>query len=42
MANLSRVGLDSDMVFGDGYSLQLGKVTGSPSSGVTVSLNVPV
>jgi hypothetical protein len=30
------------MVFSDGYSTQLGTVTGSTGSGMTVSLNVGV
>jgi hypothetical protein len=30
------------MVFADGYSLQLGKVTGSLDDGYTIALNVPV
>jgi hypothetical protein len=42
VSNLSQVSLSSDNVFGDGYSLQLGTVTGSVSDGLTVSLNVPV
>ena len=36
------VSLDSDMVFSDGYSLQLATVTGSVDEGYTFSLNVPV
>ena len=36
------VGLDSDMVFSDGYSLQLAGVTGSVDEGYTFTLNVPV
>ena len=36
------VSLDSDMVFSDGYSLQLAAVTGSVDEGYTFSLNVPV
>ncbi len=36
------VSLDSDMVFSDGYSLQLATVTGSVEEGYTFSLNVPV
>ncbi|GAB6986405.1 dioxygenase family protein [Nocardioides pyridinolyticus] len=40
--NLSRVGLDSDMVFADGHSLQLAKVTGSVDDGYTISLAIPV
>ncbi|MEP9361400.1 intradiol ring-cleavage dioxygenase [Nocardioides sp. CN2-186] len=42
VANLAKVSLDSDMVFSDGYSLQLAKVTGSVDDGYTISLNVPV
>ena len=30
------------MVFSDGWSLQLGKVTGDVDTGMTVALNVPV
>ena len=30
------------MVFSDGYSLQMAKVTGSVGSGLTATLNVPV
>jgi protocatechuate 3,4-dioxygenase beta subunit len=41
-SNLARTSLASDMVFRDGYSLQLGTVTGDVDSGMTVSLNVPV
>jgi protocatechuate 3,4-dioxygenase beta subunit len=39
---LSQVSLASDMVFSDGYSLQMAKVTGSVEQGYTVSLTVPV
>jgi protocatechuate 3,4-dioxygenase beta subunit len=39
---LSQVSLDSDMVFSDGHSLQMAKVTGSVEEGYTVSLTVPV
>jgi len=42
IANLERVSLDSDMVFGDGYSLQLATVTGSIDEGYIFALNVPV
>lgn len=43
VANLSRVSLDSDMVFGDdGGVSQLGTVTGSVRSGYTVTLAVGV
>lgn len=40
--NLAGVSLDSDMVFSDGYSLQLAKVAGSVSEGYTATLRVPV
>jgi hypothetical protein len=40
--NLDGVSLDSDLVFSDGYSLQLATVTGSVDEGYTFSLNVPV
>jgi protocatechuate 3,4-dioxygenase beta subunit len=40
--NLERVSLDADLVFADGYSLQLASVTGSADEGYTFSLNVPV
>jgi protocatechuate 3,4-dioxygenase beta subunit len=42
LQNLSQVSLDSDMVFSDGYSLQLAKVTGTVGDGLTATLNVPV
>ena len=42
VANLSQVSLATDMVFADGYSTQLGTVTGSTGSGMTVALNVGV
>ncbi|KNC18852.1 3,4-dioxygenase subunit beta [Arthrobacter sp. RIT-PI-e] len=42
-ANLSRVSLDSDNIFGDdGGALQLATVTGDPTSGYQVSLTVGV
>lgn len=41
-ANLERVSIQSDMVFSDGYSLQMAKVTGSVDDGLTLSLNIPV
>ena len=41
-ANLARSSLDTDNIFSDGYSLQLAKVTGSVSDGMTATLNVPV
>lgn len=40
--NLSETSLDSDMVFSDGYSLQLAAVSGDVTSGYTATLNVPV
>ena len=42
VSNLSRISLDSDGIFSDGYSLQLATVTGSNSSGWTAELTVPV
>ena len=42
VTNLAQTSLESDMVFGDGYSTQLGTVTGSPDAGMTVTLNVGV
>jgi hypothetical protein len=35
-------GLETDMVFSDGYSLRLGTVTGSVGDGLTATLNLPV
>ncbi|KQY59943.1 hypothetical protein ASD11_10585 [Aeromicrobium sp. Root495] len=42
VANLARVSLDSDLVFSDGYSLQMATVSGSASDGCTATLRVPV
>lgn len=42
VTNLSRMTLDSDNVFSDGYSLQLGKVTGSIDAGYAATLRVPI
>jgi hypothetical protein len=42
VTNLAGVSLDSDGIFSDGYSLQLAKLTGSVSDGLTATLNVPV
>lgn len=42
VSTFASVSLDSDMVFSDGYSLQLATVTGSVDEGYTFSLNVPV
>ena len=41
-SNLSQTSLDADNVFSDGYSLQLAKVTGSVTDGMTATLDVPV
>ena len=41
-ANLERTSLKSDMVFADGYSLQLAKISGSVDDGLTISLNIAV
>jgi len=42
VANLQGVTLDSDMVFSDGYALQMAKVSGSVDQGYTATLRVPV
>ena len=42
VANLARTSLATDLVFADGYSLQLATVTGSVEEGYLASLNVPV
>jgi protocatechuate 3,4-dioxygenase beta subunit len=42
VSNLAGVSLDSDMVFSDGYSLQMAKLTGSVEDGYVATLNVPV
>ena len=42
LGNLAQTSLQTDMVFGDGWSLQLGKVSGGVDTGMTVTLNVPV
>ena len=42
MTNVEQTSLDTDMVFSDGYSLQLAKVTGSVEAGYVATLNVPV
>ncbi|MEU4385919.1 intradiol ring-cleavage dioxygenase [Promicromonospora sp. NPDC023805] len=41
VANLQGVTLDSDMVFSDGYALQMAKTSGSVSQGYTATLRVP-
>ncbi|WP_246861958.1 intradiol ring-cleavage dioxygenase [Nocardioides sp. SYSU D00065] len=40
--NLAQTSLDSDGVFGDGWSLQLASVKGSVTDGYTATLNVPI
>jgi protocatechuate 3,4-dioxygenase beta subunit len=40
--NLAQTSLASDMVFSDGYSLQLATLTGSVEQGLTARLTVPV
>jgi protocatechuate 3,4-dioxygenase beta subunit len=40
--NLAGVSLDSDLVFSDGYSLQMAALTGSVEDGYVATLNVPV
>ena len=40
--NLAAISLDSDNIFSDGYSLQMGKLTGSIGDGYTLKINVPV
>jgi protocatechuate 3,4-dioxygenase beta subunit len=42
VANLDATSLDSDMVFSDGYSLQMAKLTGSVDDGYVATLNIPV
>jgi protocatechuate 3,4-dioxygenase beta subunit len=43
VANLARVSLQSDMVFGDDGAIhELGTITGDVASGITVALTVPV
>jgi protocatechuate 3,4-dioxygenase beta subunit len=39
LSNMSRVSLDSDNVFSDGYDLQIPTVTGDPSSGYQLSFS---
>ncbi len=40
--NLAQTSLDRDMVFSDGYSLQMASVVGSVADGYVAELNVPV
>lgn len=42
VTNLQGVTLDSDMVFSDGYALQMAKVSGSVAQGYAATLRVPV
>jgi protocatechuate 3,4-dioxygenase beta subunit len=42
LQNLAQTSLQTDMVFSDGYSLQLAKITGTITDGLTATLNVPV
>ncbi|HIW95638.1 MAG TPA: intradiol ring-cleavage dioxygenase [Candidatus Corynebacterium gallistercoris] len=41
-ANLGRVSLDSDNVFGDGYSAQLPHVSGTVEAGYALTIDVPI
>ena len=40
--NISRVTLDSDNVFGDGWDAELASVTGDPASGMAIALTIGV
>lgn len=40
--NLAQISLQRDNVFRDGWTTQLGTVTGDPATGMTVTLNVPI
>jgi protocatechuate 3,4-dioxygenase beta subunit len=42
VTNLQDVTLDSDMVFSDGYALQMARTSGSVGQGYTATLRVPV
>ncbi len=42
VSNLAGTSLDSDMVFSDGYSLQMATATGSVDQGYSIALNVAV
>lgn len=42
VSNLAQTSLDSDMVFSDGYSLQMATATGSADKGYSIALNVAV
>jgi protocatechuate 3,4-dioxygenase beta subunit len=42
VANLDQISLATDMVFSDGWSLQMATVTGSVADGYVASLNIPI
>ena len=42
LRNLSKVNLDTDMVFRDGYDLQMPTITGDPSKGYTLDFTCAV
>jgi protocatechuate 3,4-dioxygenase beta subunit len=42
VANLEQTSLETDLVFSDGWSLQLARVTGDVDRGMTATLDVPV
>ena len=42
MANLSKVTLAGDNVFGDGYDLQIPTMTGDPTNGYALSFQCAV
>jgi protocatechuate 3,4-dioxygenase beta subunit len=42
LQNMAQTSLETDMVFSDGYSLQLGTVTGSVGDDLTATLKLPV
>jgi protocatechuate 3,4-dioxygenase beta subunit len=42
VSNLARVSLDTDNVFSDGYSREMGSMSGNLGDGLTVALTVPV
>lgn len=42
VANMERTPLESDMVFSDGYSLQMARTSGSVAGGYTATLRVPI
>lgn len=42
VGNLAAISLETDMVFADGYSLQMASMSGSVAEGYVATLNVPV